>query len=76
MLKPTVTGQIYYKIIELLDTNPDGLHWSELISILETTFPHFHPKTINGCVWKLIERYPDQVYKPEKGLFKLLKYKK
>ena len=76
MLKPTVTGQIYGKIIELLDTNPEGLHWSELISILETTFPDFHPKTINGCVWKLTERYPNQVYKPEKGLFKLLKYKK
>ena len=35
----------------------------------------FHPKTVNGCVWKLVEKFPDTVYKPAKGLFRLVKYK-
>ncbi len=76
MKKETITGQIYNNIFELLDKNPNGLQWSELISHIQKSNPTFHPKTINGCIWKLIEKYPDKVYKPEKGLFQLLKYKK
>jgi len=75
MKKETITGQIYNNIFELLDSNPNGLHWSELISQIQKSNPTFHPKTINGCIWKLIEKYPDRVYKPEKGLFQLLKYR-
>ncbi|HAM96240.1 TPA: hypothetical protein DCP76_00325 [Patescibacteria group bacterium] len=75
MQKPTITGQIYTKILEILENNPEGIHWSELLTMIKTSYPSFHPKTINGCVWKLVERYPDMVYKPEKGLFRLVKYK-
>lgn len=69
--KPTITGQIYAKSLELLAQHPEGIRWTELKNMLEETYPDFHPKTINGCVWKLAEKYPDEVYKPEKGLFKL-----
>jgi len=30
MQKPTITGQIYTKILEILENNPEGIHWSEL----------------------------------------------
>jgi hypothetical protein len=73
--KTTVTGQIYAKTFELLEANPDGLSWSELLSKIRESNRSFHPKTVNGCVWKLVERFPDRVYKPSKGLFRLLKYK-
>ncbi|OGM09119.1 hypothetical protein A2Z67_05935 [Candidatus Woesebacteria bacterium RBG_13_36_22] len=73
--KSTVTGRIYLKAFELLDKHPEGLHWSELLTKIKASDPSFHPKTVNGCVWKLIERFPDKVYKPSKGLFRLLKYK-
>jgi hypothetical protein len=72
---PTITGRIYAKVFELLEENPEGLHWSELLSKIKASDPSLHPKTVNGCVWKLIEKYPDKVYKPSKGLFRLLKYK-
>jgi hypothetical protein len=75
MSKSTVTGRIYAKALELLEQYPDGLHWSELQSRIEASDSNFHPKTVNGCVWKLIERFPDKVYKLFKGLFRLLKYK-
>ncbi|OGM11962.1 hypothetical protein A2Z22_04745 [Candidatus Woesebacteria bacterium RBG_16_34_12] len=73
--KSTITGRIYAIVFELLEQHPEGLRWSELLSKIEASNRSFHPKTVNGCVWKLIERFPKKVYKPSKGLFRLLKYK-
>ncbi len=75
MKSPTITGQINTKALQLLEEHPEGISWTTLTKEITNTYPTFHPKTINGCIWKLIEKYPDKVYKPEKGLFRLLKYK-
>lgn len=72
----TITGQINTKALELLEQNPQGLRWSELTTKLQQANPTWHPKTINGCIWKLAEKFPDKVYKPSKGLFQLVKYSK
>lgn len=65
----TITGQIISEAIKLIKNQPDGVSWTELKQQLEKAFPDFHPKTINGCVWKLVENFPDSIYKPKKGLF-------
>jgi hypothetical protein len=75
MNKETITGKIYSKIFELLEDNPEGIRWSELLLKIQEFDSTLHPKTINGYIWKLVDKYPDKVYKPEKGVFKLLKYK-
>jgi len=75
MNKQTITGRINAKALELLEQHPEGLRWSELLSKIKASDSSFHPKTINGCVWKLVQRFPDKVYKPSKGLFRSLKYK-
>ena len=75
MQSSKVTHRINAKAVELLGQHPEGLRWSELLSQIKASDPTFHPKTVNGCVWKLVEKYPDKVYKPSKGLFCLLKYK-
>ncbi|OGD67975.1 hypothetical protein A3I18_00090 [Candidatus Campbellbacteria bacterium RIFCSPLOWO2_02_FULL_35_11] len=75
MNKPTITGQINAKVFELLEQHPEGLRWSELLSKIKKSNPDFHPKTVNGCVWKLVQKFPDKVYKPSKGVFRLLRYK-
>ena len=67
----TITGKIYLTIFDLLEKYPEGLQWTRLNKMIEEVHPDFHPKTINGCVWKLIQKFPDRVEKPEKGLFKL-----
>lgn len=75
MDKSTITGRIYTIIFELLEKQPEGIRWTDLLSKIKESDSSFHPKTINGCVWKLIEKFPDKAYKPSKGLFRLLKYK-
>lgn len=67
----TITGSINAKALELLAEHPNGIRWTDLNSMLQESNPDWHPKTINGCVWKLTENFPDQVHKPEKGLFQL-----
>ncbi len=71
-MKPTtITGQITAQIFELLKQHPEGISWSNLNRMIETANPTFHPKTINGTVWKLTEKYPDQIQKTD-GLFQLI----
>lgn len=75
MEKQTITGRIYTKALEFLEEYPEGIHWSELISMIQASDPTIHPKTLNGCIWKLVGKFPEKVYKPEKGLFRLVKYR-
>ena len=70
-----ITGRINTKALELLAEYPEGLHTTELRRMIEASDPSLHPKTVNGTVWKLTEKFPDHVYKPAKGVFRLLKYK-
>jgi len=74
MRSSKVTERINATAFELLEKHPEGLRWSELLSKIQASDSTFHPKTVNGCVWKLVEKYPDKIYKPSKGLFRLLKY--
>jgi hypothetical protein len=69
-----VTERMNATAFELLERHPEGLRWSELRSKIEASHRTFHPKTVNGCVWKRVERFPDKVHKPSKGLFRLRKY--
>ncbi|HAS00205.1 MAG: hypothetical protein US57_C0007G0021 [Candidatus Moranbacteria bacterium GW2011_GWC2_37_73] len=71
----TITGRINTTALELLDQHSEGLRWSELLLKIKNSDSSFHSKTINGCVWKLVQKFPDEVYKPSKGVFRLLKYK-
>lgn len=71
----TITGQIYAMIFDILENNQNGVRWVDLLKMIQESDPSLHPKTVNGCVWKLLDKYPDTVYKPQKGIFKLTKYK-
>jgi hypothetical protein len=73
--KDTITGRINTEALALLKKHREGLQWTELARKIQASHPSFHPKTINGCIWKLIEKFPDQVYKPSKGLFRLKQLK-
>ncbi len=70
----TITGRIYAKAIDLLEEKPEGIRWKDLAEAIQNAHPEFHPKTINGCIWKLTEKFPDKVFKPSRGVFRLRKY--
>jgi len=71
----TKTGRIHIKILELLEQHIDGLRWVDIAKQVQDSDPTIHPKTLNGCIWKLAGTFPDKVYKPSKGIFRLLKHK-
>lgn len=71
----TVTSRVYEIIFEELEKHPEGLGWSEIAKIVKHREPSFHPKTVNGLIWKMPEKYTEKVFKPEKGKFQLIKYK-
>jgi hypothetical protein len=66
-VKPAnITQRINAKALELLERHPEGVRWSELLSMIQASDPTLHSKTVNGCVWKLVEKFPDRVYKPSR----------
>ncbi len=71
---PTRREQIIRKALELLQENPDGLRYSQLVKKIAEAFPEFPVNTIHGSIWDLDTRYPNRVYKPSRGLFRLAKY--
>lgn len=71
-MEPSVTSQIEETAFRLLEENPEGLRWAELDRLIKEQNPSFHPKTINGTLWKLNQKYPDRVLRVE-GVFKLKK---
>jgi len=68
---PLATHRIIAAACSILEQNPQGVRWVDLLEKIRQSDPGLHPKTINGCVWKLAERFPDEVGKPSKGVFQL-----
>ena len=68
----TKTGRIHLKIFEELEKHPDGMRWVDLAKAVQESDDSIHPKTLNGCIWKLPQTFPDRVLKDEDG-FRLKK---
>ena len=70
-----ITGRIKSIAFDTLEKNDEGLRYSELHAKIREADGSFNPNTINGCIWDLDKRFPDKVYKPSKGVFRLTKFK-
>jgi len=70
-----ITDRIKKIAFEQLEAFPEGLKYSVLRNQIQSTDPKLNSNTINGCIWNLDVAFPDKVYKPSKGLFRLLKFK-
>lgn len=69
------TEIIKSKALELLEKEPDGIRYSELVRRISDELPEMIVNTIHGTVWNLDSRIPSKVYKPSKGVFKLIKFR-
>ncbi len=66
-----ITERIKDTALELLREHPDGLRYSELVKLISENDEKLNRNTINGSIWNLDTLYPDKVYKPSRGLFRL-----
>lgn len=71
----TKKERITLKAKEILGGNPAGVRFSDLVSRLQEEFPDDPYGTITGTVWNLEARFPLEIYKPSRGLFRLTKFK-
>lgn len=72
----TKKEKITLKAIEIINANPSGIRYSELIRKIQEEFSDIPVNTIHGTVWNLDVRAPKEVYKPARGLFRCTKYRK
>ena len=70
----TKKERITRKVKELLAVAPSGLRFSELVTTLKAAFPEDPHGTITGTVWNLNIRFPEEIYKPSRGVFRLTKF--
>ncbi len=71
----TIGERIVEKAFEILDASPEGVRYSDLIRHIIEADSSFNRNTVGGSTWNLDERFPDRVYKPSRGLFRLTKYR-
>ena len=70
----TITGQINVTALEILEDHKQGLRWSELLELTLQANPRYNRDTVQDCIRKLTEHFPDHVYKPARGKFRLTRY--
>lgn len=71
----TITAQIRNIAFDILENKPEGIRYSELGRKIIATNNSLNPNTISGATWDLDIQFPDKVYKPDRGIFRLLKFK-
>lgn len=67
--------KITEKAFGILKANPDGLRYSELVKALYDHFVNIPINTIHGTVWDLHSQLPEKIYKPSRGLFRLVEFR-
>jgi len=56
--------------LQMVGQNPGGIHYGELVKKIAAAHPETPVNTIHGSIWDLATRFPDQIVKPSRGLFK------
>lgn len=67
--------EIIPKVTELLEQNPQGLRFSEIFRAIMASLSHIPANTIKKRIWSLDIKSPDLIYKPAKGVYRLVKFK-
>lgn len=71
----TIGERIAEKAFAALEAVPDGLRYSDLVRAVMQADGAFKQNTVHGNIWNLDERFPDRVFKPSRGLFRLTKFR-
>jgi hypothetical protein len=71
----TQKAKIISAAIDIIKENSNGVRWSELLRKLKDRFPDTPRNSIKRTALKIISEKPDQIYKPERGLFRHIMFK-
>ena len=75
MQPPSIRDRIRTLAFEQLGRHPEGLRFSHLIREIALVDSSLNASTIKTTVWNLDRVSADQVYKPARGLFRLVVFK-
>lgn len=70
-----ISDRIRIIAIKCLKSTPDGLRYSRLVNAIIESDNKLNLNTINNCIWNLDSIFPELVYKPSRGLFRLIEFK-
>lgn len=70
----TSTFKARHKAVEILEKNPGGVRYSDLLVRIKESYPEIPKNTIVGAIWNINETRPDEVYKVSRGLYRHKKY--
>ena len=73
--RPPIRERIRTLAFKLLLANPQGLRYSDLHRRIRQAAPEFKASTVNTSIWNLDTTHPERVYKPVKGLFRLVAFR-
>ncbi len=78
MRKETSREKIYLKLKEILEANPEGLRYSDIVKIIPERLPEISVSTIHSTVKKIrqdiLEGKEKEISLPERGFYVLSKY--
>jgi hypothetical protein len=62
------------KAIEIIEAQPAGVRYSQLVRQIQEALPDIPLNTIHGNVWNLEAKVPERVVKPARGVYLAAKY--
>lgn len=75
MQKQTSKEQILAKAVEVLESAPTGIRYSDLVARIHLALPTIPPNTIHGSLHALEAQLPKSVFKPARGLYLHAQYR-
>ena len=73
--KPSIRDRIHALAFQVLRKHQAGLRYSDLHRKIQLSDKSLNVNTIKTCIWNLDLTHPSVVYKPAKGMFRLLEFK-
>jgi hypothetical protein len=70
----TSRSAIRQKALELIRSTPAGIRYTEIVRGVHDALPEEKMNTIYGNVWNLDAVFPNEVYKPARGVFKAIEF--
>lgn len=59
----------------ILEETPEGMRYADLVRRILQSDGSLKKNTIHGIIWNLDQIYPNKIYKPSRGLFRLVTFR-